>query len=74
MVKVDGRKLRAWRGRRLLTLRELGDLTGIWFHTISAIENGRREPRPATVRKLVAALNITPEDILVESELTKAAA
>ena len=56
MVKVDGKKLRAWRERRLLTLRELGDASGVWFHTISAIENDKQEPRPATVRKLIAAL------------------
>ena len=64
MVKINGRKLRAWRERRLMTLRELGDLSGVWFHTIHAIETGKQEPRPATVRKLIAALGITAEDVL----------
>jgi transcriptional regulator with XRE-family HTH domain len=75
MVKVDGRKLRAWRERRLLTLRELGDLSGVWFHTIHAIEAGKQEPRAATVRKLIAALGITADDVLrSESDEEKAAA
>jgi transcriptional regulator with XRE-family HTH domain len=75
MVKVDGRKLRAWRERRLLTLRELGELSGVWFHTIYAIEAGKQEPRAATVRKLIAALGITAEDVLAsETDEEKAAA
>jgi transcriptional regulator with XRE-family HTH domain len=75
MVKVDGRKLRAWRERRLLTLRELGEMSGVWFHTIHAIEGGKQEPRAATVRKLIAALGITAEDVLTsETNEEKAAA
>ena len=75
MVKVDGRKLRAWRERRLLTLRELGELSGVWFHTIHAIEVGNQEPRASTVRKLIAALGITAEDVLrSENDEEKAAA
>jgi transcriptional regulator with XRE-family HTH domain len=75
MVRVDGRKLRAWRERRLLTLRELGDLSGVWFHTIHAIETGKQEPRPGTVRKLIAALGITADDVLpVETMAGEAAA
>ena len=64
MVKVDGRKLRAWRERRLMTLRELGELSGVWFHTIHAIESGKQDPRPTTVRKLIDALSITADDVL----------
>jgi len=58
-----------------MTLRELGDLSGVWFHTIHAIEAGKQEPRPATVRKLIAALGITAEDVLrPENDEAKAAA
>ena len=75
MVKIDGGKLRAWRERRLLTLRELGELSGVWFHTIHAIEAGKQEPRATTLRKLINALGITPEDVLTsEIDEEKAAA
>lgn len=69
MVKVDGRKLRAWRERRLLTLRGLGALSGVRFHTIHAIEAGKQDPRPTTLRKLVVALGIEPEDVLAMPEM-----
>ena len=64
MVRIDGRKLRQWRERRLLTLRQLGAQSGVQFHTIHAIESGKQEPRASTLRKLVDALGIPVEEIL----------
>ena len=64
MVKIDGAKLRAWRERRLLSLRDLGAKSGVQFHTIHALETGKQEPRPSTLRKLVAALEIEPDALL----------
>jgi transcriptional regulator with XRE-family HTH domain len=64
LVRVDGRKLREWRQRRLLTLRELAAKSGVQFHTIHAIETGKQEPRVSTVRKLISALDIPAEELL----------
>ena len=64
MVSVDGAKLREWRQRRLLTLRELAAKSGVQFHTIHAIETGKQEPRVSTVRKLISALDIPAEELL----------
>jgi transcriptional regulator with XRE-family HTH domain len=64
LVSIDGRKLREWRQRRLLTLRELATKSGIQFHTIHAIETGKQEPRASTVRKLIRALDIPAEELL----------
>ena len=69
MVRVDGRKLKQWRERRLLTLRALGAQSGVQFHTIHAIEAGKQEPRPSTLRKLVDALEIPVEEILDLNEI-----
>jgi transcriptional regulator with XRE-family HTH domain len=82
MVQIDGWKLRYWRQRRLLTLRALGALSGVQFHTIHAIEAGQQEPRASTLRKLVDALEIPAEEILAldpiegapEPDMGKAAA
>ena len=63
MVKIDGRKLRHWRERRLLTLRDLGARSGVQFHTIHAIESGKQEPRASTLRKLIDALEIPAQEI-----------
>lgn len=64
VVKVDGRRLRSARERQLLTLRALGAKSGVQFHTIQAIETGKQEPRPSTLRKLCDALGIAPTDVL----------
>jgi transcriptional regulator with XRE-family HTH domain len=64
LVSVDGGKLREWRQRRLLTLRELAAKSGVQFHTIHAIETGKQEPRVSTVRKLISALDIPAEELL----------
>jgi len=64
LVSVDGSKLREWRQRRLLTLRELAVKSGVQFHTIHAIETGKQEPRMSTVRKLISALDIPAEELL----------
>ena len=72
MVKIDGRKLKQWRERRLLTLRALGDQSGVQFHTIHAIEAGKQEPRASTLRKLVDALEIPVEEILAPDPIDDA--
>jgi transcriptional regulator with XRE-family HTH domain len=64
VVRVDGSKLREWRERRLLTLRDLATKSGVQFHTIHAIETGKQEPRVSTVRKLISALDIPAEELL----------
>jgi transcriptional regulator with XRE-family HTH domain len=64
LVSVDGAKLREWRQRRLLTLRELAAKSGVQFHTIHAIETGKQEPRVSTVRKLISALDIPADELL----------
>ncbi len=64
MVKADGRRLRAARERQLLTLRALAAKSNVQFHTIHAIETGKQEPRPSTLRKLCDALGIEPTEVL----------
>ncbi len=68
MVRVDGRKLRILRERRVLTLRELAAASGIGFDTISRIENGHQDPRPGTLRALAAALRVDPEELVLWDE------
>lgn len=63
---VDGTKLRQWRRQRALTLRDLSERSTVAYATIHAIESGRQEPRPSTIRKLAEALDIEPEDLMVE--------
>ena len=57
-------KLRELRRRRVLTLRELEDESGVSYNTIWRIENGYREARPSTIRKLAAALGVEAEELV----------
>jgi len=63
-MEVNVQKLKELRRRRVLTLRELEEESGVSYNTIWRIENGYREARPSTIRKLAAALKIKPEDLV----------
>jgi len=75
-MPFEGNKLRELRLRRALTLRELGDLSGVAYDSINAIELGKQQPRPSTVRRLAAALGVNPEVFFtaLEEDEGKAAA
>jgi transcriptional regulator with XRE-family HTH domain len=67
-MEVDGDKLRRARARAALTLRELAEASGVDFSTIWQLETGRRGARPSTVRKLAAALGVTPADLIPDED------
>jgi len=75
-MPFEGNKLRELRLRRALTLRELGDLSGVAYDSINAIELGKQQPRPSTLRRLAAALGVNPEVFFtaLEEDEGKAAA
>jgi transcriptional regulator with XRE-family HTH domain len=63
---VDGQKLRELRLAALMTQRELGNASNVAPETINRIENAG-EPRSTaaiTVRKLAAALEVDPRELL----------
>jgi HTH-type transcriptional regulator, competence development regulator len=62
-VKVDGAKLRELRRRRMLSLRELGERSGVAFDNINKLENERRSAQPRTLRKLAEALEVEPHEL-----------
>ncbi len=56
--------LAEWRKFRFKTQRELATATGITTRAITSIETGEvTEPRPSTLRKLAAALQIEPAQL-----------
>ncbi len=61
-------KLRELRRLRVLTLRELEEKSGISYNTIWRLENGYREARPSTIRKLAAALEVEASELVVTRE------
>ena len=65
---VDGLKLRELRVEKALSLRSLGEITGVAFDTISKLENGHRPARLVTIRKLAEALGVEPKDLMNREE------
>jgi transcriptional regulator with XRE-family HTH domain len=68
-MEVNVAKLRELRKRRVLTLRELEEVSGVSYNTVWRLENGRSQARPSTIRSLAAALGVEPGE-LVEPEGT----
>jgi transcriptional regulator with XRE-family HTH domain len=66
-------KLRYWRLRRVLTQEELAERSGVAEATISRIESGHQEARISTTRKLAAALEIEPGELIEVGEDLRAA-
>lgn len=57
-------KLRELRQRRVLTLHELEERSGVSYNTIWRLENGRGGAQPRTLRKLATALGVEPEELI----------
>ena len=64
MEGVDGVKLRELRRRKVCTLHELEELSGVSYNTIWRLENGKTGAQPRTIRKLAKALGVEPYDLI----------
>ncbi len=64
-VQTMGQRLAQARKRQVLSQEELATAAGVPVVTISRIENGHTEaPRPITIRRLAAALDVPPAWLL----------
>ena len=61
---VDGRRLRELRIERALSLRALGERSGVAYDTINKLELGQRPARLSTIRKLADALGVEPRELM----------
>ena len=62
--EVDGQRLRELRVQRALSLRALGERSGVSFATINNLENEYRPARLVTIRKLADALGVEPKELM----------
>jgi transcriptional regulator with XRE-family HTH domain len=65
-IEVDGAKLRELRRRRMLSLRELEQRSGVAFDNINKLENEKRRAQPRTLRRLADALGVEPHELTKE--------
>jgi transcriptional regulator with XRE-family HTH domain len=63
-VLYIGDRLRDLRKRRLLTQEQLAERSGVGVATIIRVERNQVEPQGSTIRKLAAALNVAPEELV----------
>jgi transcriptional regulator with XRE-family HTH domain len=72
MTNPVAENLAELRERRVLTIAQLANMSGVAPSTINEIELGHRKARPSTLRKLARAFGIHPEDFYKETDLPKA--
>ena len=61
---IDGQRLRELRVEQALTLRALGERSGVAYDTINKLELGQRPARLSTVRKLADTLGVEPRELM----------
>jgi DNA-binding XRE family transcriptional regulator len=63
MPTINRLKVRELREKRVLTQAELAHKAGVRAATVADIEGGKHQPRPSTIRKIAAALDVKPQDL-----------
>ena len=63
-VKVNSQKLREMRQRRVLSMRELEEASGVSYNTIWRLETDKTEAHPRTIRRIAKALNVDPTELV----------
>lgn len=64
-MEVNVERLKELRRERVLSLRELEEKSGVSYNTIWRLEDGRQGAHPRTVRKLAAALEVEPSELIM---------
>ena len=67
-IGINGKRLREFRVERALTLRALGERSGVAYDTINKLELGRRPAHASTIRKLANALDVEPKELIKKVE------
>lgn len=63
-IRVNGKRLKELRIEKALTLRALGERSGVAYDTINKLELGRRPAHASTIRKLADALDVEPKELM----------
>lgn len=68
LMKVDGMRLRQLRREHAWSQRDLARESGVSQDAIARLELGQREAQPRTLRRLAAALDVEPRELLKGSK------
>jgi transcriptional regulator with XRE-family HTH domain len=63
-IGINGKRLQELRVEQALSLRALGERSGVAYDTINKLELGRRPAHASTIRKLADALDVEPKELI----------
>jgi transcriptional regulator with XRE-family HTH domain len=61
-------RLRELRRQRVLSMRELEEVSGVSYNTIWRLETGKTGAQPRTIRRIANALGVDPAELVKEEE------
>lgn len=65
-MEVNVERLRELRRQKVLSMRELEEMSGVSYNTIWRLENGRTGAQPRTIRRIAGVLGVEPAELLKE--------
>ena len=66
-MEVNVQRLRELRRQRVLSMRELEEISGVSYNTVWRLENGKTGAQPRTIRKIARALGVDPAELIEET-------
>ena len=63
-IGINGQRLRELRVEQALSLRALGERSGVAYDTINKLELGQRPAHASTIRRLADALGVEPKELI----------
>jgi transcriptional regulator with XRE-family HTH domain len=67
-MEVNIQRLRELRRQKVLSMRELEEMSGVSYNTIWRLENGITGALPRTIRKVARALGVDPAELVKGEE------
>jgi transcriptional regulator with XRE-family HTH domain len=67
-MEVNVQRLRELRRQKVLSMRELEEMSGVSYNTIWRLENGITGAQPRTIRKIAEVLGVEPAELLKGEE------
>ena len=68
LMEVNVQRLRELRRQRVLSMRELEEVSGVSYNTIWRLETGKTGAQPRTIRRIANALGVDPAELVKEEE------
>jgi len=67
-MEVNVHRLRELRRQKVLSMRELEEMSGVSYNTIWPLENGYTGAQPRTIRKIAEVLGVEPAELIREGQ------